>query len=47
MKKILLILLILSSLVFAQSETKLFIEGNRLYKEKQFNEAIEKYRFLI
>ncbi|KUO58728.1 hypothetical protein APF79_06075 [bacterium BRH_c32] len=47
MKKILLILLILSSLVFAQSETKLFIEGNRLYKEKQFNEAIEKYRAIL
>lgn len=47
MKKILLILLILSSLVSAQSETKLFNEGNRLYKEKQFNEAIQKYRSIL
>ncbi len=47
MKKILMILFIFSSLLFAQSEPQLFNEGNRLYKEKQFNEAIEKYRAIL
>ncbi|MDX9924446.1 MAG: tetratricopeptide repeat protein, partial [Ignavibacteriaceae bacterium] len=47
MKKILMILFIFSSLLFAQSETQLFNEGNRLYKEKQFNEAIQKYRAIL
>ncbi|MCK9281102.1 MAG: tetratricopeptide repeat protein [Melioribacteraceae bacterium] len=43
MKKLLLLIILFSSILDAQNETNFFNEGNKLFKEKQFNKAIEKY----
>ncbi|MFA7288736.1 MAG: tetratricopeptide repeat protein [Melioribacteraceae bacterium] len=47
MKKLFLVILLFSSIIVAQSEVSLFNEGNKLFKEKQFDGAIEKYRAIL
>jgi len=45
MKKLLLILFVSSTMLFAASNNvdQLFMQGNSFYQEKQYNKAIEKY----
>jgi tetratricopeptide (TPR) repeat protein len=38
-----LILLFQFSIVFSQNANELFVEGNKLYKQEKYNQAIEKY----
>jgi tetratricopeptide (TPR) repeat protein len=49
MKKLLVLLLVYSTVTFAVSDNlnQLFMQGNSFYREKQYKKAIEKYREIL